>query len=48
MLVHTHAVSGEHALVFDNGKKVELTKQESIEFQNWFDKQRRKCEREGR
>ncbi len=35
MEVHTDFTSGKHTLVFDNGKRVDLTKQESIEFEQW-------------
>ena len=36
MEVHTDFTSGAHTLVFDEGKQVKLSKQESIEFEKWF------------
>ena len=36
MEVHTDFTSDEHTLVFTDGKRVHLTKKESIEFEKWF------------
>jgi len=37
MEVHTDFTSGKHTLVFAEGKRVALTKQESVEFEKWFE-----------
>jgi len=42
MDVHTDFTSGKHTLVFKDGKRIALTKAESIEFEQW---QRQSCRR---
>ena len=37
MKVHTDFTSGKHELVFDDGNRIALTKQETIEFEQWLD-----------
>lgn len=37
MKVHTDFTSGNHTLRFENGKEVELSKEESSEFERWFE-----------
>ncbi len=37
MKVHTDFTHGNHTLVFANGKEVELSKEESLEFEKWFE-----------
>lgn len=38
MEVHTDFTSGQHTLVFDNGKTIDLSKDESNEFEQWLKK----------
>jgi len=37
MEVHTDFTSGKHTLVFAEGKRVALTKQESVELEEWYE-----------
>ena len=37
MTVHTDFTSGKHTLIFSDGNEIELTKQESIEFEKWYE-----------
>ena len=37
MEVHTDFTSGKHTLVFEEGNRFDLTKQESIEFDKWHE-----------
>ena len=38
MQVETEFTSGRHTLSFDSGKRVDLTKEESDEFEDWFNR----------
>lgn len=41
MQVYTDFTSGKHTLVFANGRRVELTKEESKEFEKWFEEKKK-------
>lgn len=40
MVVHTDFTSKKHTLCFDDDQRIELTKQQSREFEKWFEKKR--------
>jgi len=44
MKVETDFTSTTHTLVFETGKRVELTKEESTEFETWFVKKKAESE----
>ena len=40
MQIETEFMSREHTLSFDNGKRLKLSRDESLEFEKWFEKKK--------